>query len=251
MEVGPRAVLDGVSALVAAGLEGIEEETIHVAVPKSATPRRCKGVRVHETRRYSPDDIVGAGLPRTRPATAAVHAALWAKSDEQAALFLIAPVQQGLTTVAKLAEALARIRHAPRLALLRAVLRDIGDGVHSIGELEFTRMCSARKLPAPTRQSVRETPSGRRYVDADFDPYGVSVEIDGAQHRDAAAAVADALKQNESCIGGRIQLRIPVWALRTNADPFMHQLEAALRSRGWKRAEDQEDQDQEWRAASG
>jgi hypothetical protein len=108
LEVGAGAVLDGASALIHAGLRGVDERVVHVSVPKSSTPARSRGVRVHETRRYT-----------------------------------------------------------------------------------------------PTRQVVRETPSGRRYYDVDFDPYGVSVEVDGAQHLDAAAAVPDALKQNEAVIGGR------------------------------------------------
>ena len=108
-EVGPTAVLDGISALQAAGLTTITSDAVHVAVPKSAEYRQCRGVQVHETRRYRDQDIVKTGIPRTKPATAAVHAALWARSDAQAALFVIAPVQQRLVTVPALAAAIALI----------------------------------------------------------------------------------------------------------------------------------------------
>ncbi len=38
LEVGPRAVLDGASALIASGLSGITEDHVQMAVPKSADP---------------------------------------------------------------------------------------------------------------------------------------------------------------------------------------------------------------------
>lgn len=88
-EAGPRAFLDGVSALQAAGLERFEQDTIRVSVPRGARVRRAAGVEIRQTRRWKADDLaVGAGPPRTRPATAAIRAALWARSDKQAALVL-------------------------------------------------------------------------------------------------------------------------------------------------------------------
>jgi hypothetical protein len=96
IEVGPAAVLDGVSALVAAGLRTVAEDQVHVAVPQGAWFRRCRGVCVHETRRLREEDIVRNGIPRTTSATAAVHAALWARTDSEAMLMVVAPVQQRL-----------------------------------------------------------------------------------------------------------------------------------------------------------
>ena len=45
-EAGPRAFLDGASALVAAGLEKFECRTIRVSVPRGARVRRAKGVDI-------------------------------------------------------------------------------------------------------------------------------------------------------------------------------------------------------------
>ncbi|HUR75296.1 MAG TPA: hypothetical protein VMZ00_13540 [Sporichthya sp.] len=89
LEVGPAAVLDGASALLVAGLRTITANQIHVAVPRGAWFRRRKGIRVHETRRFREEDVLRDGVPRMAPATAAVHAALWARSDREAGLFLI------------------------------------------------------------------------------------------------------------------------------------------------------------------
>jgi hypothetical protein len=51
LEVGRRAVLDGVTALQAAGLRGLSDELIHVSTPRGSTPATMAGVKIHETRR--------------------------------------------------------------------------------------------------------------------------------------------------------------------------------------------------------
>lgn len=234
LETGSMAVLDGVSSLIASGLSGITEVPVHVVVPKSSTPRRSKGVAVHETRRHRPETVLRRGVPRTKPATAAVHAVLWAKTDAQAALFLMAAVQQRLVTVAGLAEEVDLVRWHPRRTLLRNLLADVTVGIHSMGEREFALLCKARGFPEPTRQALRVTENGRVYYDAVWEQYAdVTVEIDGAQHREVAAAVPDALKQNAAMLTGALVLRVPLIALRTNPEPFLDQLDAALRRNGW------------------
>ena len=116
-EVGALSVLDGVSALVAAGMRTVSEDAVHVAVPKSARPRRCPGAIVHETRRYEAQSVVaGSRIPRMKPAAAAVHAALWARSDRQAALYVLAAAQQRLFTAPEFADEVVKIRRDRRRA---------------------------------------------------------------------------------------------------------------------------------------
>lgn len=234
LEVGPRAALDGGTALLAAGLRGITVEGIHVAAPKSSRPLRARGVVLHETRRYRSEDVMTSGLPRVRPPVAAVHAALWAQSDRQAALFLAAPVQQRIVAGADLLLALADVRRHPRRKLLQAVAADVVDGAESMGELDFARWCRRRGLPKPDRQVVRRLPSGRVYLDVHWRKYRLTVEIDGAGHLDVVAATGDALKQNAEQLGEHRVLRIPVLALRVDPGPFLDQVDKALRLGGWQ-----------------
>lgn len=233
-EVGPSAVLDGVSALQAAGLRTITIDEVHVAVPKSAEWRRCRGVRIHETRRYRNEDIIRAGIPRMKPATAVVHAALWARTDNEAALFVVAAVQQRLVAVPELAEAIGLVKKDKRRRLLRGLLADVSDGVESVGERAFAAACRRRGFPKPTRQVARRLPSGRVVYDNVWDDYDLEVEIDGAQHLDAALAARDTLKQNSASLTGRVFLRIPNFAFRADPEPYLDQIEAVLRARGWK-----------------
>lgn len=236
IEVGPAAVLDGVSALLVAGLRTLTADRIHVAVPQGAWFRRCRGVHVHETRRYREQDVIRAGVPRMKPGIAAVHAALWAPSDKAAALFIVAPFQQRLMSAADLTEAVDQVKRNRRRTLLRGLLHDVCEGVESLGEREFAAACRRRGFPRPTRQVARRLPGGRVVYDTVWEDYGLVVEIDGAQHLDVAIAASDTLKQNAAALDGKVVLRIPNFAFRADPEPFLDQMEAVFRARGWEPA---------------
>ena len=162
---GPRAHLDGASALIAGGLERFTWERIRVSVPRGARVRRTARFEIRQTRRWSSDDIVSAGIPRTRPAVAAVRAALWAKSDKQAALVVTMAVQQGLVRPEDLGKELLRIRRDRRRHQLHAVANDLLDGARSLGELDFVAECRRRGLPPPVLQVLRRDAKNRYYLD--------------------------------------------------------------------------------------
>ena len=97
---GPRARLDGASALVAGGLERFEVDRIRVSVPRGARIRRNRRYNIRQTRRWDDEDSAPSGIPRTRPEVAAVRGFLWAATDKEATYLLTATVQQGLATAA-------------------------------------------------------------------------------------------------------------------------------------------------------
>lgn len=173
------------------------------------------------------------GLPRVRPPVAAVRAALWARSDRQAALLLILPVQQRLTTADAIAEARGSVLRHRRRRLLAAVIADLQAGVRSLGELDFARLCREHGLPTPDRQVVRTAVGRTAYLDVAWDAYGVAVEIDGIHHGQPSQLVADALRQNDIVTSNLLVLRVPVLGLRTEPQRFLSQIRTALLSRGW------------------
>lgn len=232
LEGGPQAYLDGASALIAEGLVGFRWDVIRVSVPLAARARSAPGVLICRTRRHDPLVASSSGIPRARPDVAAVHAALWARSDKQAALLLTMPVQQGLTTAERVGRALLAVRRYPRRAFLHATVVDLLDGVRSISEAEFAGECRGRGLPKPTRQLVRKGRDGRYYLDVCWEEWGVVVEIDGIQHTWAPNVVADALRQNQVTLEAAVVLRLPLLGLRVAADDFFAQIEQALRDRG-------------------
>ncbi|WP_019872839.1 hypothetical protein [Sporichthya polymorpha] len=235
-EVSPLAVLDGVTALQVAGLKTITADAIHVAVPKSSRPRRCRGVVVHETRRYEASSVVDDGIPRMQPATAAVHAALWARTSRQAALFVLASAQQRLFTLEEFGVEVEKIRRDRRRGLIRQLYAELAGGIEALGERDFARLCRRRGLPPPTRQLRRQTPSGTWVYDTVWEQYGVTAEINGSQHLEPEQMLRDALKQNERRLDGHVVIEIPNVALRVDPEPYFDQLEAALRRGGWRGA---------------
>lgn len=231
-EAGGRGCLDGVSALIASGLEHFTEDTIRVSVPRGVLARRADGVEIRQTRRLAAGDVAPSGIPRTRPEVAGVRAALWARSDKQAALLLTMVVQQRLTTAERLGAQAMRVSRDGRRLLITAVISDLLGGVRSLGEHEFAQMCRARGLPEPSRQVVRRAPDGRWYLDVCWEEWGVVVEVDGIQHEWAVNVVADALRHNAIALERAIVLRLPLLGLRVAPDGFFEQIVEALVGQG-------------------
>ncbi len=233
LEGGPRAFLDGETALVVAGLEHYDSDKIRVSVPRGARIRHRGTVcNIRQTRRWQPDDVVEEGLPRARPAVAAIRAALWARSDRQATLLLTMTVQQGLAKVEDLALEMLRVRRDRRRGLVHVLLLDLAGGVGSLGELDVLRGCRERGIPEPDKQVLRRTPSGTYYLDFRWDRWAVVLEVDGIQHAWVQQIVPDALRQNSIALSGDLVLRLPVLGLRLCPDEFFAQLETALTNAG-------------------
>jgi hypothetical protein len=236
LEVGPRASLDGLSALRAVGLRTIDEAAVHVIVPKSSTPLRPRGVTVHESRRFREEDVVQTDVRRMRPPVALVHAALWARSDRAAALYVAATVQQRIVNGADLLLALDEVRRHPRRRLLGRLAADVIDGAHALGELDLGRGLRRRALPPPVRQAVRVLTAGKVYLDADWPGWGLSLEVDGSQHDRPADRLADTLRDLDVAATGTTVLRIPLLALRIDEEAVLDRIETVFRARGWRAA---------------
>ncbi len=231
-EAGPRAYLDGGSALVAAGLKSFTMEKIRVSVPRGARVFRVPGVDIRQTRRWDETDIVAGGLRRSRVEVAAVRAALWARSNREAGLVLTMVVQQELTTAEKIGVEMLRVRRDKRRSFIHAVLLDLLGGVRSLGELDVARECRRRGLPEPSRQVLRRGRNGKYYLDVCWEPWKLVVEVDGIQHAWAQQVVGDAIRQNDLALQGHTVLRLPLLGLRIAPEEFFAQIEEALVSAG-------------------
>lgn len=228
-ESGSGACLDGVSALHAAGLTGFTTSAIDVTMPSLNRHHRVDGVRLHRVDRFP--QVLSAGIPRVVPEAATIRGAQWAVSDRQAALIICMPVQQRIVSGARLALAWRGVRYSARRKFLDAVIGDVTDGAHSLGELDFARLAREVGLPRPTRQAIRKGPSGRVYLDVSWDEVGLVVEIDGGHHDLALNPVDDALRQNDRVVIGESVLRIPVIGLRLATGRFMLQVRDAYEMR--------------------
>lgn len=229
---GPRACLDGASALVASGLQRYDVDRIRVSVPRGARVRRSRTYDIRQTRRWSAKNLMPSGIPRTRPAVAAVHGALWARTDRQAAYLLTVSVQQGLCRPEDLGIELLTVRRDPRRLLLLTVVDDLLGGARALGELDVVRELRRRGLPPPERQVLRKDARGRYYLDLYWPTWHLIVEVDGIHHAWAENIVGDALRQNTLVLDGDTVLRLPLLGLRLRPDEFFDQIEEALRRAG-------------------
>jgi hypothetical protein len=234
ISAGPRARLDGIAALVEAGLERVTYDRIRVSVPKGARvrTRRTHLYDIRETRRWAGDDRAkGAGIPRTRPAVAAVRASIWARTDREAAYVLTAAVQQGIVLPEAIAVELLRIKRHRRRLFVHAVVNDLLDGARALGELDVARELKRRGLPAPTRQALRKDGRGRYYLDLYWPDLKLVVEVDGIHHAWAEYVVGDALRQNALALDGDTVLRVPLLGLRLEPEAFFDQIADAIRAK--------------------
>lgn len=234
-EAGTRGVLDGASALVAAGLKGYRPHLIRVSVPRGARTFRSPGIDVRQTRRLKPSDIAASPIPCVRPEVAAVRAALWAPTTRQAALLIAMTVQQRIAAADDIGRALLDVRRDARRKFVECIVLDAMGGSESLGELDVVRECRRRGLPVPDRQVVRQAANGTYFLDARWAEFAVVLEIDGIQHNEAAQVVGDALRQNDVTMSGDLVLRLPLLGLRLQPDAFFAQIGEALRRRGWNR----------------
>ena len=230
---GPRACLDGASALVASGLNRFTADPVRVSIPRGARARRTAPYDIRQTRRWAADDVVPTGIPRTRVEVAAVRAALWAATDRQATYLLTLVVQQGLASAEQLGHQLLRIRRDRRRTLLHVVVNDLLDGPRALGELDVVRELRRRGLPPPDSQVLRRDARRRYYLDLYWPRWRLVVEIDGIHHAWAENVVGDALRQNTLALHGDTVLRLPLLGLRLCPNEFYAQIEHALRTAGW------------------
>lgn len=153
----PGSVLDGGTALAAAGVAGHDAGArVELAVPHGRHVRGGGGIVVRQLRCFEQAALVAASPPRLRVEHAALVVASAAADEDGAVAVLADVVREGATTAARLGSALGEHRALPRRALLREVLADVGEGARSPLERRYLRdVEQAHGLPTGGRQ-VRE-----------------------------------------------------------------------------------------------
>ena len=213
--------LAGFSVLEVAGFRyfGSETRSVHVVIPRGGAYRRFPGVKVHESRRFGPEDVVvTAGFPTTSLARSALDAAAWQPFPRYAAGLLAAVVQQRICSAIDLAEELRFVGRVRHKQVMRLTLQDVAGGAEALSELDVTALCRAFGLRQPDRQVVRLDPAGRRrYLDCEWrlpDGSVVVLEIDGAHHMDERHWAADMKRDRHEVVRGRRVLRCTAYEAR-------------------------------------
>lgn len=112
-----------------------------------------------------------------------------------------------------------------------AALHDIEGGSHSLAELRVGPACRRAGLQEPDRQTVRrDKQNRRRYLDCEWrcpDGRIVVLEVDGAQHMEAAHWAADMPRERAVVVSGRTVLRCSALELRVTPTLVTDDLAAA------------------------
>jgi hypothetical protein len=233
---GRECALAARTAAARCGLRGWQSDDalVEVLVPRGTTypELRFVDVKVHESRRFTGDDIhPSAWPPRVGVERALVDAACWSHRPRTACGVLAAGVQQGLTTATRLMAELELAGKVRFHRLLMRALADIEGGAHSMSEIDFIRFCVRNGLPKPKHQMVRTDARGRRrYLDAVLvGPAGeVRVEIDGALHLVVQTYWQDMSRGNDLVNVKQTQLRFPSFVIYANDQTAVAQLKRAL-----------------------
>ena len=229
----PSSCLASFTALEAFGLDGWERDEVHLLASAGARRPGPLGfpVRLHRTTRLD-QTVAHLGRRVQRPAPALILAASGFRTLRPALGLLAAGVQQRLVTAQALAQHLAvstRVRHRQAMA---AAVDEVAMGAQALSEIDFVRLCRRYGLPAPTLQSVRREPDGRRrYLDAEWrrrDGRRLVVEVDGAIHLAPSRWFDDQLRQNEVVLANSLVLRYPTFIVRNEPSLVANQLFRAL-----------------------
>ena len=235
---GPGAVLSGLTALEVEGFTGFTSPDVITLAPHGRGRRdlatEVVTVRVRERVRIPAGELLTRrSPPRLRQEPAAVLAASGAQSDRACRTILAMVVQQRLAAPAALRALVEQRPRLARRALILETIDDVEGGSQSLPELEYLAGLRRFRLPMPSRQARVQRPDGRYLLDAEFDEFLVTVEINGIQHLTMAQKEWDDMRRTRLAIGGRLVVDIGSYAVRHDVVLAVLLTADALFSRGW------------------
>ena len=232
---GPRACLDGASALVAGGLVRFEVDRVRVSVPAasgSATIHASTSGRRDGGPRPTSSAPGSRGPDRRSPPCELRCGA----HGPRATYVLVLTVQQGLTTPQAVGEELLRVRQDARCRCSsHSVVNELLDGARSLGELDVTGSCAGAGYRFPTVRCCAAIVRTATTLDLYWADYRLVLGSTGSTHvgrqrgrrRPPAERPGARRRHGPPAAAARLRLR---------ADDFFAQVEQALRDAGWRQA---------------
>lgn len=237
LHAGEGALLSGDAALSLAGLLLPKLAVLDVAVPRqrhvvggTLAGEPAPAVKIHRVHGLEAWSREVRSLPVATTHAAVLHAVAWAASDRDAEWRIAAAVQRRITAVPALRSTLAQMPTLSRHALVRLVLDDVELGAHAGSELQYLRFCRKHGLPLPDELQVKVRSGKTHYLDARYRRQKVTVELDGAHHREVATWEADALRTLRvlAAMPGEQVVRLTPGMLRHDGDEVARHLQVVL-----------------------
>ena len=237
LRAGPGAVLSHQTAAEVHGFADTPSPQIHISIPASrATDRRHKlpGVVIHRRRSLVPDLQPPWQLPRTTVEDTVLDLINAAKTFDDAYGWISRALGKRLTATVLLRKALARRSRIRWRTWLTEALGDADEGVDSPLERRYVNGVErAHGLPAAKRQAKVRHGSRNRYLDNLYEPYGVTVELDGEAAHPAEGRWKDTRRDNANLAQGASTLRYGWPDVTAGRCPSAIQVAEVLSNHGW------------------
>jgi very-short-patch-repair endonuclease len=241
LRAGAGAALGYHTAAEVDGLADRPSEAIHLIVSSSrrvisAPPGRFEAPHLIIHYRARAEDTIHPSRipPRTRIEETTLDLTQLAPSLDEAFAWLARACARRLTTAPLLRATMAARPKMRWRTELASALTDVGNGAHSVLEWRYLRDVELRHgLPRANRQALSRADNRTRYLDNQYQEYGVAVELDGRAAHPAESRWRDIRRDNVSAAAGMVTLRYG-WADVTG-DPcrVANEIAAALRRGGW------------------
>ncbi len=233
--VGDGAALSHWTAAELHGITERVERVIHITIPADRRIASTAGLRLHRSRSLDDSQVQGGQLlRRTRVERTALDLLQTARTVDQAFALVADACQRRLTTSQRLSAALAARPKTRWRAVVGPALEEIGAGSHSLLERKFVVLNLRHGLPHSQRQLQLRNDRVNRWLDCDYAPVPVRVELDGRLgHERGLERWRDMGRDNAAALADRTVLRYG-WADVTGRPcAVAGQVAAALVLRGW------------------
>lgn len=227
---GPSAMVGGLNAAEVHGLKRWERQEVTVLVSNPMSFEPLEGFRFFRTRRPFKRLVAPGELPVCRLEPAVLLYAAYEPHLRTALGAVTATVQQRLTTTDTLADWLDQLTPLRRAKDVRDLLGDVGDGAHSMAEVDLRKACRDHGVQPPDAQRPhRDNRGRRRYTDAEWrlaDGRVVVLEVDGGFHDDVMQATLDRRRNRQLTSTTRVVVQCSAWEIRHEPWEVMQDLVA-------------------------
>lgn len=201
---GPEAAWSHRTAAEQSGLlKPGDGRPVHLSIPLERRVKAQPGLRIHRVDRWR-DRLAPSVPPRSTPAHAVLEAVELADSLDVAAAVIAEACQSGRVAPAEILRVLGERRRIRHGRSLRAILRDVAAGAHSLLELRYLRDVE-RAHGLPTGQRQRQV--GGEFTDVAYPAFGLIVELDGRFHLAPDRRWKDLDRDNRATLRSEATLR--------------------------------------------
>jgi hypothetical protein len=233
LRAGPGALLSHYTAAELQRLTDRPSTAIHVTIPGSRRVLPVRGIVMHLSQRAAIAGHPTALPPRTKVEETVLDLTQSASNAEDACGWIARGLGRGLTSQARLRNALSQRQRVRFRADLIEILSPGWAGIHSALEYRYVKWVEVpHGLPRGTRQAPAAAAGGRVYRDVLYDGYALIVELDGRAAHPGDTRWNDIRRDNAAVVDGIMTLRFGWDDLRVRPCFVADQVYRALRRSG-------------------